>query len=313
MRWFGLILALLAGCASAGGGGSHDLATRDKGGGDGGGSDGGGAADLRAPPPDLAMAGPDLAATCSDGKKNGAESDVDCGGMACPKCADGKGCLFAADCESGMCNNNVCQPMVSCMDQIKNGAETDVDCGGPKCPPCLLGRGCAAGADCSSGNCSMFLCCAGGKGNCDGNAGNGCEADFATDAKNCGACGMAYPMNAPVCMGGACKAVAMQLVGSYTLGQGQNWTNNPPTYTCQEACAVLFGGQAANYGCSTSNGGVTHTAWVDCWGDSGHCSGQSPLAENYKKNTNYNCGQLDCACSAFVSDNCAAARNYCYK
>jgi hypothetical protein len=45
--------------------------------------------------------------TCADGIKNGNETDVDCGGPTCPKCADGKTCLGATDCQSGVCSGGV--------------------------------------------------------------------------------------------------------------------------------------------------------------------------------------------------------------
>jgi hypothetical protein len=46
--------------------------------------------------------------TCSDGKQNGSESDVDCGG-ACPRCADRKNCKTRSDCASGLCAGGTCQ------------------------------------------------------------------------------------------------------------------------------------------------------------------------------------------------------------
>jgi hypothetical protein len=45
-----------------------------------------------------------------DGIKNGAETDVDCGGPDCPKCPDGKGCAAGSDCQSGFCVYGICQP-----------------------------------------------------------------------------------------------------------------------------------------------------------------------------------------------------------
>src|SRR5688572_1830554 len=38
--------------------------------------------------------------TCSDGIKNRDESDIDCGGVYCPECADGKTCTSDANCQS---------------------------------------------------------------------------------------------------------------------------------------------------------------------------------------------------------------------
>lgn len=49
--------------------------------------------------------------SCNDGKKNGPESDVDCGGD-CPSCAVGQSCASARDCASGLCGEGVCQERV---------------------------------------------------------------------------------------------------------------------------------------------------------------------------------------------------------
>src|SRR5437868_5626641 len=47
--------------------------------------------------------------SCSDGVKNGPETDVDCGG-SCAKCAGGLSCLVSADCQQNLCTGNVCTP-----------------------------------------------------------------------------------------------------------------------------------------------------------------------------------------------------------
>jgi hypothetical protein len=52
--------------------------------------------------------------SCSDGVKNGDETDIDCGGT-------------------------LCLPCPGCSDGIKNGDETGIDCGGPDCPACQPG------------------------------------------------------------------------------------------------------------------------------------------------------------------------------
>jgi len=48
------------------------------------------------------------AATCRDGIKNGIETDVDCGGGTCPRCATGRTCNVANDCTSGTCTSGQC-------------------------------------------------------------------------------------------------------------------------------------------------------------------------------------------------------------
>jgi hypothetical protein len=47
-------------------------------------------------------------ASCTDGVKNGAETDVDCGGPTCPKCVDGRACVVEADCASQRCSAGTC-------------------------------------------------------------------------------------------------------------------------------------------------------------------------------------------------------------
>jgi alpha-tubulin suppressor-like RCC1 family protein len=48
------------------------------------------------------------APACSDGLKNGAETDIDCGG-SCAPCADGKSCGAAPDCASHVCTGALCR------------------------------------------------------------------------------------------------------------------------------------------------------------------------------------------------------------
>ena len=102
------------------------------------------------------------------------------------------------------------------------------------------------------------------------------------------------------------------LKGNFTVDQGPVWTTNPPVYNCVSACALLFGGTAAQWHCSTSNTTLTNTASVDGWGDSTHCNA-NPVAETYSVGTNYNCGVMDCSFSAYVSDHSCTAVNYCWQ
>jgi hypothetical protein len=104
-----------------------------------------------------------VAATCSDGLKNGNETDVDCGGGACPKCAIGMTCGAATDCALvngfAQCQNNTCiVPNAPCNDKVKNGTETDIDCGGNACGKCQNGWICSVGSDCKSGACAANVC-----------------------------------------------------------------------------------------------------------------------------------------------------------
>jgi hypothetical protein len=48
-------------------------------------------------------ASPQAAPSCTDGIRNGTETDVDCGG-SCPPCLDGRSCLVGADCAAQICS-----------------------------------------------------------------------------------------------------------------------------------------------------------------------------------------------------------------
>jgi hypothetical protein len=45
---------------------------------------------------------------CANGKKDGGETDIDCGGPECAPCATGKVCAIASDCISGVCEEHTC-------------------------------------------------------------------------------------------------------------------------------------------------------------------------------------------------------------
>ena len=95
--------------------------------------------------------GNDAGPSCTNSKKDGDESDVDCGG-ACPPCSDGKQCTNASDCAAGVCQTTCQAP--TCSDGVKNGTETGKDCGG-SCPASYHGMGCVTGTN-GSQVCSYF-------------------------------------------------------------------------------------------------------------------------------------------------------------
>jgi hypothetical protein len=115
--------------------------------------------------------------TCFDLKKDGTETDVDCGGPSCAPCDPGKNCATPSDCTSGVCSGfpKTCQAP-ACSDMVQNGAETDVDCGGG-CPGCGPGMHCNADADCAG------HACVGGA--CAPNCSDGVKDNDETD-KDCG-------------------------------------------------------------------------------------------------------------------------------
>ena len=98
------------------------------------------------------------ASSCSNLVKDLQESDVDCGGGACPKCINGKTCNSNTDCASNVCVGGVCVASL-CESTVKDGDETDVDCGGATCAArCANGKACLINSDCASFNCDSNVC-----------------------------------------------------------------------------------------------------------------------------------------------------------
>ena len=102
------------------------------------------------------------APSCTDGVRNGEETDVDCGNSVtytyvnpydaadCPPCQTGQLCLVATDCVEKVCTDGVCSPP-RCDDNVRNGAETGTDCGGPTaCGRCADGSTCRRNDDCAA-------------------------------------------------------------------------------------------------------------------------------------------------------------------
>ena len=145
-----------------------------------------GLSDDDAASPDASVDGfaDDTSGSCTDGLKNGAESDVDCGGTCPSKCADGKACGAPLDCGSGVCAAGRCA-VPSCTDVVKNGSETDVDCGGSCVTKCADTKACNIGADCQSSACQGNLCVPIA---CTDGVKNGSETDIDCGGGTCVAC-----------------------------------------------------------------------------------------------------------------------------
>jgi hypothetical protein len=72
----------------------------------------------------LCMASICQAPLCTDGMKNGLETDVDCGGPDCGKCVAGKRCNVVGDCATYACTGGVCGYQKSCKDIRNAGGAT---------------------------------------------------------------------------------------------------------------------------------------------------------------------------------------------
>lgn len=121
------------------------------------------------------------ASVCIDGLTSSSETGVDCGGI-CPPCSAGQSCAEGKDCESGVCNQQICQVAI-CDDSLRNGDETDIDCGGVCSRRCGIDEGCDTAHDCDSGVCAVTC----QPPSCTDHARNGTETDVdcGGDCKTC--------------------------------------------------------------------------------------------------------------------------------
>ena len=144
---------------------------------------------------------------CTDGARDGNETDVDCGG-SCPRCAVGRACAIDQDCSSDACEpvSKLCL-MPGCIDQQLDGDETDVDCGG-SCSPCLPSLKCQVDSDCSTRKCDQALLRCGGNECLDGRQ-NGRETDVDCGGANiCSRCraGQHCKLNSDCSVGISCDS-----------------------------------------------------------------------------------------------------------
>jgi hypothetical protein len=180
--------------------------------------------------------------TCSDGVKNGDETDVDCGGPTCGKCANGKACKMRSDCQQDVCLGSVCIA-AACNDGIIDGTKTDVDCGGPACPRCKDGELCKVAGDCTSGVCKnvgMGLRCQ--PPSCSDNVTNGSETDVDCGGPSCPKCAV----------GNSCLAHAD------CMTDGCSYANK-----CADgrSCTAHGGGDTCGSG---GEGGLGAQGWESC-------------------------------------------------
>ena len=256
--------------------------------------------------------------TCTDGKKDGTETDVDCGGSVCPACASGKACGAATDCVSLVCTGGVCQAATD-TDTVKNDSETDVDCGGALqsdgtanpasdgAPTCAVGKMCLLPSDCSQGVCAGTRVVDGGVSDAATTASDGGVAPLycqpATDSDgvqndsetdiDCGgmilANGMPNPASdgAPVCTHGQMCLLGTdcdQGVCNSNMNMGGGPINCPGTSGC--TCQFAWDNDGVKNDSETD---------VDCGGASGAGSdGAPPCASGLHCKVAGDCASLVC-------------------
>ena len=233
-------------------------------------------------------------------------------GMACTvdTCDDDLGCLnlpSAARCDDGVaCTQDSCDPLEGCLHvPLATACDDEIPCTLDSCDPVqgchhvTRDAECDDNVECTVDSCSATAGCVNARQNAVCNDSNPCTTDACLvggcsneDVANGTNCGTKME-----CQSGQCVTQVL----SYLVSSGPIWISNPTSYSCQEACALLFGGSRWAWNCSTSSTTVTHTGWM-----SRFAQGCFEMAEDFKTCTPY----WGCY-SAYVNDHCSNQRNYC--
>jgi hypothetical protein len=211
---------------------------------------------------------------CDKDPRNGCEVDLnstdDCGGC-------GTVCAFAhsaARCEAGRCTRAECEPGYGdCNEDDRDGCETSLllpdNCGG-------CGNTCRALPNVSGSTCNATGCvvqCQQGRGNCDGNSANGCEASLSA-ASSCGSCGtdctqLAHVITAE-CRNGGCRGLECEpgyddCNGLAADGCERALNTLSDCGACDKPCAMAHAeGDCSTHTCRT---GACDDGFADCDGD----------------------------------------------
>ncbi len=240
-------------------------------------------------------------ASCTDGKRDGDEVGVDCGGV-CPQKCDGEACAADGECKSRVCLNLVCAP---------KGTKT---CGVGTATPCIDGVLCEQDKDCASLYCAGNLCTAPDAASHQDGRSNAGETGID--------CGGAVRATTPCAAGQACvsgddctglctnnRCVAPTAAdGKKNNGESDVDCGGPNAPTCLVGALCATGGDcltgvclAATSKCSAPQAGLkdANETDIDCGGPGIHERGYNydaprcPLAKACAANTD--CGSGICS------------------
>ena len=274
--------------------------------------------------------------SCSDGQKNGFETDVDCGGRNCAPCpaaavttdtcattsecnlelaqlcvddvcvAQGRLCETPLDCAAGRCEctNEQCntQRCVSCFDGWRNGGESDTDCGGQCARLCGQDDSCIVDSDCGSGYCRR-VAFADAYGSC---ATIPTDQQSLEDACSNDAHDTVSFYESDIDCGGDCRSIGLLCEDGNACSSGADCTSgrcNSDTGECF-SCADRCGGD-----CDACADGEVCTASDDCI--SGQCSSLGLCASCTNgaidgSETGVDCGGDVCSRRCAIGSNCVS-------
>lgn len=252
-------------------------------------------------------------AGCTNMEKDGAETDVDCGGggvSPCPGCVNDKICVVNTDCASGSCQAGLCKP---CAAQGDCEAANYCDTTATPTAVCKLkevqGVACTLGNDqCGTGFCTDGFCC-------DTACGGTCNrCDSANTAAADGTCAPTdsgkdpdtecNPVGGQGCRGDFCdgaSACGFKAAGA-TCGDPAtcvNGTTSNPQDVCAGGSDTCNGGMnqscLPNYACTGSACNTTCTTGTQC--STGQCeltAGSPLLNDCVLCTTDAQCGAQKC-------------------
>jgi hypothetical protein len=230
---------------------------------------------------------------CQNGRQDGAETDVDCGGGFCPGCANGQACTADTDCLGGYCLANVCAT-AACDDGVINQGESDADCGGTSpCPRCDDGSACTADTDCANGFCNAGTCATA---NCNDGVQNQNETDVDCGGANaCPRCANTLScLENSDCLSNGC--VMGQCLVPTCTDATQDGTETDVDCGGPNACPRCADGLKCNANTDCLNNGVCGPSGADSMGNLLNTCFPATCGDNLKNGTesDVDCGGPGC-------------------
>jgi hypothetical protein len=255
---------------------------------------------------------------CDNDPSNGCErpltGDIDNCGACGNHCESTTG---TASCPAGICQLVCAAGRADCDGTITNGCEVVLATDPAHCGTCGKACNTVGGiAGCAAGQCT--IACSSGRGDCDGDATNGCEVNLNAEATHCGSCGTACSsVNGQAgCNTGQCSITCnsgfANCNGQVSDGCEVNLTNSPANCGgCGLVCSSNHGVAgcnagsctiACNAGYSNCDANALNGCEVDTATDPAHCGSCSKICSQSHGTAGCAAGQCTITCAAGWAD-----------